>query len=50
MMFNEYIALKLHNVRTTELKGTDSTNRALNEIISEFKSELSRRNRKERRG
>lgn len=50
-MFNEYVALKIHNVRTTELKGADSTNRALNEIIAEFKSEMAnRRNRKERRG
>jgi len=48
MVINEYVAMKLHeqDIRRAEHKGENSTNRAINEIINDFKSNSRRRGRK----
>jgi hypothetical protein len=52
MYVNDYIAMELQRIRESELATAHSRShqRALLEIINEFKAERSRRNRKERRG
>lgn len=48
MLINEYVALNLHKVKELELKSEEARgNRALAEIIMEFKSEA--RNRRVRK-
>jgi hypothetical protein len=49
MFVNEYVAMQLHTFKQRELQGEGKINRALIEIINEFKADKPRRNRKSRR-
>jgi hypothetical protein len=52
MWSNDFFAMQMHKIRENELMSHNvrPSNRALVEIINEFKAERSRRSRKERRG
>jgi hypothetical protein len=49
MFVNDYVAMQLYMSRQRELQGEGKINRALIEIINEFKADKPRRNRKNRR-